>query len=53
MTAEKRAPNPARRPYLRHGQGVVAKALPYLLERAAASTLPDETLTPLERAARQ
>jgi hypothetical protein len=50
MTAAKRPPN---RAYHRHGQGVVAKALPYLLERVAESTLPDETLTPLELAARQ
>jgi hypothetical protein len=50
MTAAKHPPNAARRTYLWHGQGVVAKAPPYLLERVADSTLPDETLTPLERA---
>lgn len=42
-----------RRPYQRHGQGVVTKALPYLLERVADGKFPDAQLTPLELAARE
>ncbi len=43
---------PQKRAYHKHGQGVVTKALPYLLERVVDDRLPDDALTPLETAAR-
>jgi len=42
----------ARRPYHRAGLHVVSRALPYLLERVADPAIPDEALSPVERAAR-
>ncbi len=52
VTASKRQRNGARRPYYRHGEAIVAKTLPDLLERVADDKLPDEALTPLKAAAR-
>jgi hypothetical protein len=52
VTPSKPRPDGAKRPYHRHGNGVVTKALPYLLERVADERLRDEELTPLEVAAR-
>ncbi len=42
----------AKRPYNPSGQHVVAKAVPYLVQRVTDPSVPDETLTPLERAVR-
>ena len=51
MTLAKAPPN--RRPYHRHGRGVVDRALPYLLERIKDVVIPEEDLSPVERAARE
>jgi hypothetical protein len=39
------------RPYHRSGAHVVAKAAPYLVERVKDPSVPDDVLTPVERAA--
>ena len=53
MTAARPPQNRARRrPYHRHGQGLVTKAIPYLVERVKDPALRDDALTPVERAAR-
>ncbi len=41
------------RPYHQHGHGVVEKALPYLLGRVKDALIPEEKLSPVERAARE
>jgi hypothetical protein len=50
-TPRKRPPN--RRPYHRHGEHVVKKALPYLQDRVCDPDIPEETLSPIEQAARK
>ena len=53
MTAARPPQNRARqRPYHRHGQGLVTKAIPYLVERVKDPALRDDALTPVERGAR-
>lgn len=52
MTPPNPPQNRAKRPYQRSGLHVVNKALPYLLERVTDPAIPDETLSPVELAAR-
>ena len=52
MTPPNPPQNRAKRPYQRSGLHVVSKALPYLLERITDPAVPDETLSPVELAAR-
>jgi len=52
MTPAKPPQNSTKRPYQRSGLHVVNKALPYLLERVTDLAIPDETLSPVELAAR-
>jgi hypothetical protein len=40
------------RPYHRSGEHIVAKAVPYLIQRVADPNIPDASLTPLERTVR-
>ena len=40
------------RPYHRSGEHIVAKAVPYLVQRVADPNIPDASLTPLERTVR-
>lgn len=40
------------RPYHRSGEHIVAKAVPYLVQRVADPNVPDASLTPLERTVR-
>jgi hypothetical protein len=44
--------NTGRRPYHRSGEHIVAKALPFLVERITDPTIAEAALTPLERAVR-
>jgi hypothetical protein len=44
--------NHIKRPYHRSGEHVITRALPYLLERVADQGIPDQELSPIERAAR-
>ncbi len=53
MTPSRRPRNRSTRDYHRSGQHIVARALPYLLERVAGEKLSHDALTPLERAARE
>jgi hypothetical protein len=52
MTPSNPPQNRAKRPYQRSGLHVVRKALPFLLERVADPAVPDESLSPVELAAR-
>ncbi len=52
MTPPKSPRNRVKRPYQHSGHHVVNKALPYLLERVTDPAIPDETLSPVELAAR-
>ena len=52
MTASRPPRNRARRPYHQHGQGVVSRALPHLMERVLDPALPETALSLIERAAR-
>ncbi len=52
MTPPKSPRNRVKRPYQHSGHHVVNKALPYLLERVTDPSVPDETLSPVELAAR-
>ena len=45
-------PNRGTRPYHRSGEHVVAKAVPFLVERVKDSRVADDALTPVERRAR-
>ncbi len=52
MTPPKSPRNRVKRPYQHSGLHVVNKALPLLLERVTDPAIPDETLSPVELAAR-
>ncbi len=52
MTPPKLPQNRNKRPYQRSGLHLVRKALPYLMERVTDLAIPDETLSPVELAAR-
>jgi hypothetical protein len=45
-------PRRGARPYHRSGEHIVAKAVPYLVQRVADPNIPDASLTPLERTVR-
>ena len=45
-------PNRGTRPYHRSGEHIVAKAVPFLVERVKDPRVADEALTPVERGAR-
>jgi hypothetical protein len=55
--AQRRSPDRSRgwtpRPYHRSGRTLVEKALPYLRERVADPSIPDDALSPVEREARR
>jgi hypothetical protein len=52
VTSSRSPRNRARRPYHQHGQGIVSRALPHLMARVIDPHLPTESLSPVERAAR-
>jgi hypothetical protein len=52
MTAPRSPQNQARRAYHQHGQGIVSRALPHLMERVLDPGLSETVLSPVERAAR-
>ncbi len=52
MATQSRRKRVRRRPYLASGHHIVAKALPLLVERVTDPGVPDERLSPLERAVR-
>lgn len=53
MKPSKSPQNRPKRPYHRSGRIAVAKALPFLVERARDPAIPDGSLSPVERAARE
>jgi hypothetical protein len=52
MTPPRSTQNQARRPYHQHGQGIISRALPHLMERVLDPGLSETVLSPVERAAR-
>jgi hypothetical protein len=52
MTAQPRRKRVRRRPYLASGHLIVAKALPFLVERVTDPAVPETALSPLERTVR-
>lgn len=52
MTPAQSRQKGCKRPYHQHGQGLIAKALPYLLDRVKDLAIGADALSPLERAAR-
>jgi hypothetical protein len=52
MTAQPRRKRVRRRPYLASGHLIVAKAMPFLVERVTDPAVPETALSPLERTVR-